>query len=357
MKSYEEILAELLARVPDDLSKAEGSPVQVAIAPMAVASAELQAYCDNIFDATMPDTACGEEQSRICASFGVERDWATPAERKGVFANADKTPAEVALGTRFGAEGLSYTITEKLAAGEYRLTCSRAGAIGNSYFGAILPLDNGISLGSATLTGLLVPGEDEESDEHYRARFYRMVNTRVTGSNAAWYEQEVGRISGVGSVWVFPTPGGQGGRVHCVITDGVGAAASETLLANVQAIIDPAPSGSGSGMAPCEHYFSVSTVSVLTLDVTARVWLRVGYALETVRGHIEAAIGKYLSGVGSNGGVVRIAHIEAAIVGSEGVADVADTTMNGGTSNVSLAAQWDNFELPRLGELTLTAEV
>lgn len=348
MKTYEETLAELLARVPDNLDKTEGSPVYIALAPVAAILAEQNVYSANIFDSTMPDTAGGDELTRICKGFGVNRYPAAAAVRKAIFTNADESPANVPIGSRFGADGLAYVVTQKISDGVYRLACERAGIIGNSYFGAILPLDEGVSLGSATLADVLEPGEDEESDMELRDRFYRSVNTRVTNGNAAWYAEEISGIGGVSGVKIFPTPDGQGGRVHCVITAPGDVAASAELIRKVRDTINE--------RAPIDHYITVSTVSELPVDICGKLWLRSGYDIQTVMENIQTAVTAYLKSLSFTDAVVRIALIEAAIVSSGGVADVADIRINGGVENISLPAAWDDYMIPKLGELQLVPE-
>lgn len=47
----------------------------------------------------------------------------------------------------------------------YQLTAETAGSIGNDYSGPILPITAIPGLSSARLTDILVPGDDEETDE------------------------------------------------------------------------------------------------------------------------------------------------------------------------------------------------
>ena len=352
-RTFEELLTGMLDRIPDDLNKEADSPVYIAVAPVASTLAEQQVYNENIFDATMPDTARGEEQTRIYTSFGIPRYMATPAIRRGVFMDENGNYATVPLGARFGAGGIAFFVLEKIEAGVYKLECEVPGIVGNNYFGAILSLDNDISLGNAELEDILVAGVDDEDDETYRARFEQAVNTRITSGNVAWYEQEIRDIPGVGDVKVFPTPNGEGGRVHAVIVAPGNAAASGELLDNVKNIIDPEPGGSGSGKAPIDHSLSVSTVLEIPIDVSGIVWILPGYDLASVNANVEEAITAYLKSISFSDDTVRIAAVEAEIMNSKGVLDVQGATINGSTSNIRLLSSWNNFEVPSLGELRL----
>lgn len=197
MKDFDEIMEELLSRVPDEVDPRVGGIIYTALAPIAAQLAGQQVYLDTIRDATMLDTAAGDDLTRRAAENGVNRSVSTFAVRKGIFSARNLTKTDVPLGARFGAEGVLYTVTKKLLVGEFELTCETAGIIGNRYFGAILPIDSVQNLGSATLADVLVSGEDRETDEQLRTRYYSKVNKKAFGGNVAQYEQEVLALDGV----------------------------------------------------------------------------------------------------------------------------------------------------------------
>ncbi len=349
MQSYETILAEMLAKVPSGLDKREGSLIYTALAPAAMMIAEQQFWDDQVVDATMPDTAVGAHQSRLYSDFGVDRDKATAAQRKGIF-----TPDVAAIGSRFGAEGIGYTVKAKLDAGGYLLQCEQLGEVGNRYFGAILPLDNlNPNLEVAQLADVLVAGEDEEDDETYRLRFYAEMRAQAFGGNVAQYQQQIKAIPGVGDVEVFPTPGDEGGKVACIIVDPAIKPASATLVAAVQELIDPTPQGKGYGLAPVDHTVTISTPVQVAIAVAAVVTIDSDYTLVSLQSGIEAAITVYLDTLAMRGDVVRRAHIETAILGVDGVIDVASVTLNGQAANITLTKTHDAYQLPSLGTVTL----
>lgn len=351
---YEDILQWMLDRVPDDLDKREGSLIYIAVAPIAAAIAEQRFYGDNIMDATMPDTARGEDLIRRCAEHGVNIYRATSAVRKGIFSAPSGAPAVVGLGDVFGAEGLRYDVTAARGTpGVYELTCQTAGSAGNLYVGSVLPINNGF-LGTAQITDVLVPGEDQEPDEEFRARFYREVNADPFGGNIAQYEEQVLAIPGVGDCKIFPTPEDVGGRVHIIIVGPGNVPAPAALVSKVKETLDPAPEGKGYGLAPIGHTVSVSTVTQRPIDVAASVAVVDGYTLEGLRPAMTKVVVDYLQSLAFRDNVVRLARVEAAILGIEGVADITDSTLCGGTVNLALANDWDCYEVPALGALTVT---
>ena len=138
---------------------------------------------------------------------------ASPAVRLGVF------NAAVPIGSRFstvnGADSLNFTATEAASGPDensryYRLTAETPGSAGNEYVGPILPIAAIPGLTSAQLTDILVPGDDEETDDALRQRLITALTDRPFGGNIASYREEVLGIDGVGGVQVYPTWNGGG---------------------------------------------------------------------------------------------------------------------------------------------------
>lgn len=353
MNDFDEILQEMLDMVPDEFDKREGGIIYCALAPIAAQIAELYFYADNIMDTTMPDTSRGDDLTRVCAASGVNRYPATKAVRKGKFTDSQGNNMDIPLDSRFGAENLTYKVVKYIEPGIYELECEEAGKVGNTYFGAILPINNISGLGTATLMDVLIAGEDEESDEDLRVRFYKTVNSQPFGGNIAQYEIEILKIPGIGGVKVFPTPNGQGGKVQCVIVDPQFKPASQTLVNNVQEIIQPKGKSQGVGLAPIGHDVTISTVTEFTINISTNIALKQGYTLEGVRNNIRQAVENYLSSISFRENVVRVSRIESIMLDVEGIADVTQTLLNGVSGNITLKNEWDNYQVPALGNVEI----
>ncbi len=256
------------------------------------------------------------------------------------------------LGIRFGAEGVTYLVTRRLELGVYELTCEQTGRAGNLYFGPVLPINNPY-LGAASLSDVLIPGEEVETDDALRERFYVVVNSRPFGGNIDQYEEYIRAIPGVGDVKVFPTPENQGGKVQCVIIDADNRPASPTLVEKVQGIINPEPSGKGYGLAPIGHDTTISTVEELAVDVETSVAVRPGYMVHDLEPVIRQQIERYLQSLVFVDDVVRVSRLDAAVLEIEGVADIRGTTLNGQAGNLVLSAAWDKYAVPKMGSLTV----
>ncbi len=56
-------------------------------------------------------------------------------------------------------------LRKKIADGIYKVECEELGNIGNQYLGEMIPMEYIKGLQTACLTGILIPGEDEEDTE------------------------------------------------------------------------------------------------------------------------------------------------------------------------------------------------
>ena len=109
----------------------------------------------------------------------------------------------------------------------------------------------------------------------------------------------------------------------------------------------------GDGLAPIGHIVTVSTVNEIGVNISTTITYDDGYGLNECQSVIETAIEKYLKSLREDWGdqsrmVVRIASIDAAIMGIKGVLDVAGTEINGAGKNLELT----KYEIPVMGVVT-----
>lgn len=353
-QTYEVILQRMLDRVSNDVDKRAGSVIWDALAPAAAELAQMYIELDVNYNLSFVDTATGDELTRKCAEFGVNREPATKARRKGLFYASGDVPLDVPVGSRFSINDVNYVAISKIVTGQWTLECEQTGIIGNQEFGALLPIDYVNNLARAELTDVLVPGEDEETDDALRARYYEVVNEPAFGGNISDYKQFINAIDGVGATKVFPTWQG-GGTVKCTIIGADWNPPSAALITDVQTKVDPvANGGKGYGTAPIGHTVTITGVTALAINVSTTVTLEAGTTAGQVQGPIEDAISDYLLGLRKSWAtqdqiIVRVALIEAAILNVPGVIDVANTTLNGSPANITLGAA----EVPSPGTVVI----
>lgn len=340
--TYEQLLQLKLDNISNEYNKRQGDLIYTAIAPNSYEIIQMLATLSSYRELVFGDTAPREELIRIAAERGLTPRPATFALRRGVF-NID-----VPIGSRFSIENVNYTVEERVSLGVFNLRAETAGEIGNVYSGNLIPIGDYNGLQNAQLTDVLVPAQDEEETEAFRTRYRNSFDATAFGGNRADYKTKVRALDGVGGVRVYRAANGPS-TVGLTIIDSQYNIPSQTLIDQVQEAIDPLPmQGEGVGIAPIDHIVTVTGVSGLTINVSSTVTLESGFDINTVRPMIVQAIEGYFKTLAqewsnantyqedNSGVVVRISQIELRMLTVQGVLDIANTTINGGTANIQL---------------------
>lgn len=392
-QTYEAILNRMLARIPDEYDKRETSLIWDTQASTANEILLLYVELKTLIANSYGDTAEREFLIYLCGDRGIIPESATNAILKGEF-----TPTNIDVtGQRFNIGEMNYTVIAPIdgEAGSYTVQCEEVGTIGNQYLGDMIPMNYIDGLETAELTEVLIPGEDEETTDHLRQRYLDSFNEKAFAGNKAAYLALVRAIDGVGDVKVTRVWNGDinpasmiptdavttwynglsvtgevkawidavyaaalakkltvGGTVLITIVDSDDyGVASSTLVQTVQNAIDPeSDAGEGEGLAPIGHVVTVQSASGVTINVTTDITFEQGYSWSNLGTAITKAVSDYLLELrtywanGSNT-VVRIAQIESRILAITGVADIADTEINGEASNLTLG----EYEIPVMG--------
>ena len=197
-ETYEVILERMLDRVSDQLDKRPSSLIYDTHSSTAIELQILYIELEYLIKNSYGDTAAREFLVMLCKDRGITPESATNAVLKGEF-----TPTDIDVtGQRFNIGSLNYVVTEQTAPGQYQVMCETAGVIGNQYLGQMIPMEYIDGLETATLTEVLVPGEDEEETEALRQRYFDSFNEQAFGGNRAAYLEAVRKIDGVGDVKV-----------------------------------------------------------------------------------------------------------------------------------------------------------
>lgn len=368
-QTYQNILTQMLDQVPATFDKRDTSPIPTALGPAAYALEGFYISLNQVQLAAYIQTATGQALDYLAVVAGLTRYPASAAVRLGIFDMA------VPIGSRYstinGADSINFQATAATT-GEtegdyyYQLTAETPGSIGNEYTGPILPITAIPGLNSAQITDILVPGDDEESDEDFRARIIEALNDRPFGGNIASYRTYIMAIDGVGAVQVYPTWNG-GGTVKCSVLGADFLPASPTLVENVQNAVDPPPNqGLGLGTAPIGAQVTVVAPEELTVNVSATLQLASGYAIGQVQTPIQQAIENYMLSVRQEWATpvnttsveyqanVYVARIVAAIVSVPGVINATNVQLNGGTADLILTETGATQQVPITGTVTLS---
>ena len=392
-ETYDVILRRMLERVSDKLDKRESSLIWDTHSATAIELQILYIELDNLINNSYGDTAAREFLILLCKDRGISPYTATNAILEGRF-----VPETVDVaGQRFNIGALNYVVTEKISQGTYKLMCETPGEIGNRHLGQMIPMEYIEGLQTAELTGVLIPGEDEEDTEALRKRYLDSFDEQAFGGNRKAYFDAVRKINGVGDLKVTRVWNGDispaemipneavtewytsiidtldeetalwlskvykaalekkltvGGTVSITVVDSDDyGEASKNLIESIQETLDPEQNaGEGYGLAPIGHVVNVKSAAAVQINVTTNVIFYDGYSWSMLEGLIKNAVEEYLLELRmawseSGTTIVRIRQIESKILAVKGVADIDGTLLNGMAENLTLNA----FEIPVMG--------
>lgn len=346
--TFEAILKRMLDRI-SDVDKREGSIAYDVTAPTAIEFQNAYIGMDGVLKEAFADTASKHYLIKRCNERGIDIEPATNAIRKGEF-NID-----IPIGSRFSLNQLNYIAIEKIDDGIFKMECETVGAVGNTESGSMIPIDYIEGLQTAVLTDVLIPGEDEESVEHLRQRYYNSFDAQAFGGNIADYKEKINAIEGVGGVKIYRAWNG-GGTVKAVIIDSTYSKPSTTLVEAVQTKIDPIGNqGEGLGIAPIGHIVTITGCEASSVDIQTNITFQEGWNWESIEANVHKAIDDYFTELSKgwedadkNSLIVRISQIETRLLDVEGVLDISNTLLNGNASNLSI----DKDSIPIRGTVT-----
>lgn len=390
-QTYEVILERMLARVNEKFDKREGAVIFDTHSPTAIEFQILYIELDTILREAYGDTASREFLILRCKERGITPDPATNAILRGVF-----TPSNIdVIGKRFNIGTMNYVVLREATDGEggYEVQCETPGIIGNQYLGQMIPIEYIDGLETATLTEILIPGEDEEDTEVLRDRYFASFEEKAFGGNRADYINKTNAIPGVGSTKVTRVWNGDispasmipneavrswyetglsslpaavqswitavytaakdlklttGGTVLITILNSNFDVANETLLNLVKETLDPDEyTGEGYGLAPIGHVVNVKSADDIGITIKTTITFDVGYSWSNLQTSIDGVIEDYLLELRKTWAdedhlIVRISQIETRLLGIKGIVDINGTTINGVADNLTLG----KYEVP-----------
>ncbi|MGV8153435.1 MAG: baseplate J/gp47 family protein [Alkaliphilus sp.] len=335
--TFEEILARMLDRVPNSMDKREGSIVYNALAPAAAEMQLMYIELDVVMNETFADTATREFLVRRASERGITPSLATKAILKGIF-NLD-----ISIGSRFSLQDYNYMATEKISTGVFKLECETEGSAPNNLFGQLVPIQYISGLTSAEITELILQGEDEETTEDLRQRYFDSLEAQNYGGNIADYKARTNSLQGVGGVKVLPTWNG-GGTVKLIFVDSSYNKPTTTLVNDIQTQIDPLMNqGLGLGIAPIGHVVTVEGVTESIVNIATTITYQTGWTWADVQISVENAIDEYFLSLKQNWEneeniIVRITQTNTKLLALAGILDIAGTTINTLASNLTIAS-------------------
>lgn len=342
------IRARMLARIPADVDKTEGSYIWDALAPAAFELYQSAEWAQEVLRRGFAATTFGAYLDLRCGEHGVER---RPAERAtGSVTFSGAAGIAVPAGTRVATAADAVTSTpsvefETLAAAtlggtgqaEVLVTAVEPGVSGNIAAGAIAVLVEAVpGVTGITNTAAIAGGADIESDESLLERYLLKVRNPGTSGNRADYFQWALAVDGVGGAQVHPLWNGPG-TVKVYLLDKAKRAASAALVAAVQADIAPGAVGAGAGKAPIGASVTISAATEVPIGISVKLTLRSGWTLAQATSGIRDALTEYLQTLAFTDNVVRYSRVNSLLLDVPAIVDLSNLTVNGGVANVTVS--------------------
>lgn len=364
--TFDGIMQQCLARVPDDVDKRQGSVVYDMIAPCVVELTKAYQQLQLFYMNTYLITAQGNSLDYRCSDFAITRLQATYSQRVAKCLDKNSSPVDIQIGTRYStisdSNPIFYKCIEKVDTGTFILECESVGTQGNEYVGELLPVEYNKNLGSIKISTIYKPARDIETDEELRNRTIEWLQNKPFGGNVYDYVTWCTEYDGIGQVQVYPTWNG-GGTTKLSIIDPSNNPCSEEFIQQVKDYFDPEPYAQGLGQAPIGHNVTVVTATEKQIDISVNLMLDETYSKEQVKEPCRQAIQSYFDELRSQWSkrdrlnhyalTVAIFKIIVALNSVAGVVNVTNVTINGNSTDLQLTEDKMKQELPKLNEVTI----
>lgn len=311
-------------------------------------------------------SSSGDDADSWAADYGFTRLPATTATGQVTFARFTATSnAQIPVGTIVetadGTEQFvvvadttqsayittlaAYVIAPGTASCSATVQAAAAGAAGNASAGAVTTLTSAIpGVDTVTNATAFANGADSETDTAMRLRFQSWIAslskaTAATIRNAVLNLQQNMSAEVVENELYDGTT--QRGAFYVVVDDGTGAPSS-TILASAATAID--------AVRPVGSVFAVYAPVIVTADVAMTIATAGGYAHADVLSAVSTAMASYINGLGLGAALPFSRLAQVAYDASDGVANVAAITLNGGSADLAVTAQ----QVIKAGTISLT---
>lgn len=351
-RTYETLLSEMLALAPDGIDTRQGSIYYDAIASCAFKLASFYVDLDCILDLTFVGTASGEYLDRKGYEYGLDRNEATAARYEYLYKGTKPQ-----IGARFFADSLYFTL--QTDDDILYLLAETPGEESNTIAEGTpaTPVNTIIGLSVSEFGALIEPGAATEDDSSYRRRIQEKIAGPAQNGNKQHYKTWCEEVDGVGRARILPLWAGEN-TVKAVLLDTDGLPAADTVVARVQAYIDPDGTGIGEGVANVGAHFTAVAAIAVPITVSCTITLAYGFTIEEAQAAAETALLDYLRSLAldtpdKTAMVVRISSIGAILYSLESVIDYSDLQVNGEESNLAI----DNESVAVLNEVSFVGSV
>lgn len=340
----ETIKARILERIGTDLQTREGSYTNDTVSPISFELWRFAMTLDELIHAFYVDENSGKYLDDHASLLGMARKLGTRAYAQITFTGS--SGVTVPAGTVFlTAGGQEFTLVSDVTlvdgTGTGQLMASEVGDDYNADAGEISQIVKNISGLESWSNGAAAGGTDPESDGDLFSRIdYRRKNPATSG-NEAHYREWALSCDGVGDCKVTGLWNGPG-TVRVMLVDYDRQPVDTAVVTACTDYIQT--------QRPVGADVTVVSATGTAINVAATVVLQAGVSLADVQAAFEARVDAYLRELAFKQYTVYVNRIASLLMDVEGVTDYSALTVNGGTSNIAIAAT----AVPVIGEVTLS---
>ena len=339
--TFEDILNNMLDKVPDNIDKREGSVIYDALAPVAIQLQHTYIDLQNMLAQSFAYTSDRQYLILKAKEHGIEVFPATKSIIKGEFKNSENEYMEVDIGKRFSIEELNYVVIDRIEKGLYKLECEDVGEKSNPLVPIdMIPIEYISNLGSAKAIEIINRGEDEESTEHLRQRYFIKVREPATSGNIYHYKLWAMETAGVGAVRVFPLWNGNGTVKVAIVNENMEIADSQ-LVNKVQEHIN--------NVRPIGADVTIVSATNKNISITAKIKTVQGAILQNIQDSFKLAIKEFFKNNAFKNDYISIAKVGNILLSVPNVIDYSNLKLNNSSVNVELT----NEEIPLLSNVLL----
>jgi uncharacterized phage protein gp47/JayE len=328
------ILARMLGKVDPSVDTRQGSVVYDMLSPAAIELALNYIELDGLLDKGFADTAFGDYLDRRVAEMGITRKPAESSTGSVTFTGTNGLVIPVGQRVSTDSDTPLYFVTTAsgtITGGSVTVTAQAEipGVSGDVTAGQIkLTIGDIVGVSSVTNAAAFTGGVDEEADEDLLGRYSARIATPSTSGNANHYKQWAKEIPGIKDAKVYPVWAGDG-TVKVVLLDDLSTSPDAAKVSEVAAYIE--------ANRPVGAAVTVVAAPEIVINVSATLSLQSGYTLAAVQPVIMQGIVDYLAGLAFVDPIVRYSRISNVLLDTVGVLDYSSLTINGGTSNITVA--------------------
>lgn len=343
----EKLRQEILENSGTEISTGEGSFASDMAAPVALGISNVYGQMDKLLALMFIDEIDREYLEARAGEFGITRKLGAKAAGavKVTGSNGSILPTGAAVATEDGL--IFYTDTSAVIAdgtASVGITAAEAGRGYNVTAGEIDKFyRNYTGIFSVSNESPTEGGADEETDEALRERLLIRIRTPATSGNAYHYRMWAMESPGVGAAKVYPLWNGNGTVKVMVVGDDMQPVDGAVVTACAEHI---------ESMRPIGATVTVVSAAAKEITVSAIVTVDASATVADVQEAFYKTMEQYVREIAFEVYTISYNKIGYLLMGVPGVVDYAALTVNGGTENVSIAAD----EVPVLREVEISAQ-